>query len=135
MVWVSVSRALLFVKQNYVLPTTHYSLAESRDISLFFSYHPARMSDQDAAALPGYDFIKTILELLVEDRDQLFVEGKVDELGVLITVRVSERDMGKLIGKSGQTIKSIRTLLRVVGGTANKRVNLKVLEPELQAAA
>ena len=93
------------------------------------------MADQDAAALPGEDFIKTMLELLVEDKDQLFVEGKIDELGVLITVRVSERDMGKLIGKSGQTIKSIRTLLRVVGGTANKRVNLKVLEPELQTAA
>lgn len=92
------------------------------------------MSDQENTALPGFDFVRTILELLVEDKDQLFVEAKTDELGILITVRVSEKDMGKLIGKSGQTIKSIRTLLRVVGGTANKRVNLKVLEPELQAA-
>ena len=90
------------------------------------------MSDQDLLALPGFDFIKTVLTLLVEDKDQLIVEGKTDELGILITVRVSERDMGKLIGKSGQTIKSIRTLLRVIGGTANQRVNLKVLEPELQ---
>ena len=91
------------------------------------------MSDQDLSALPGFDFIKTVLTLLVEDKDQLIVEGKTDELGILITVRVSERDMGKLIGKSGQTIKSIRTLLRVIGGTANQRVNLKVLEPEVQA--
>lgn len=83
--------------------------------------------------LPGYAFVKAILELLVEDKDQLFIEAKTDELGILITVRVSEKDMGKLIGKSGQTIKSIRTLLRVIGGTSNQRVNLKVLEPELQA--
>ena len=92
------------------------------------------MSDQDLSSLPGYDFIKTVLTLLVEDKDQLVVEGKTDELGILITVRVSDRDMGKLIGKSGQTIKSIRTLLRVIGGTANQRVNLKVLEPEAQAS-
>ena len=84
------------------------------------------MSDQ---ALPGYEFIKLVLEMLVEDKDQLVVESKVDELGVLITVRVSDRDMGKLIGKSGQTIKSIRTLLRVIGGISNQRINLKVLEP------
>ncbi|MSR67401.1 KH domain-containing protein [Candidatus Peribacteria bacterium] len=87
------------------------------------------MTDQDQSELPGYAFVKTILEMLVEDKDQLFIEAKSDELGILITVRVSEKDMGKLIGKSGQTIKSVRTLLRVIGGTANQRVNLKVLEP------
>ncbi len=92
------------------------------------------MADTSPAPLPGHEFIKAVLSMLMEDKDQLVVEAKVDELGVLITVRVSERDMGKLIGKSGQTIKSIRTLLRVVGGAANQRVNLKVLEPEKAAS-
>ena len=82
-----------------------------------------------ATPLPGHAFIEAVLSMLVEDKDQLVVESKVDDLGILITVKVSERDMGKLIGKGGQTIKSLRTLLRVVGGTANQRVNLKVLEP------
>lgn len=84
---------------------------------------------QTATPLPGSEFIKYVLELLVEDKDQLSIESSVDDLGVLITVKVSERDMGKLIGKNGQTIKSIRTLLRVIGGIGNQRVNLKVLEP------
>ncbi|MDD5054799.1 MAG: KH domain-containing protein [Candidatus Peribacteraceae bacterium] len=79
--------------------------------------------------LPGHAFIEAVLGMLVEDKDQLIVESKMDELGILITVKVSDRDMGKLIGKGGQTIKSLRTLLRVVGGTSNQRVNLKVLEP------
>jgi predicted RNA-binding protein YlqC (UPF0109 family) len=91
------------------------------------------MSDQ--TVLPGSEFIKVVLGMLVEDKDQLVVDSKLDELGVLITVRVSDRDMGKLIGKSGQTIKSIRTRLRVIGGAANQRVNLKVLEPGAPAAA
>ncbi len=93
------------------------------------------MSDADSSNLPGYTFIKTILEMLVEDKDQLSVVGTTDELGVLITVKVSDKDMGKLIGKNGQTIQSIRTLLRVIGGTANQRVNLKVLEPDQALAA
>lgn len=80
--------------------------------------------------LPGYTFIKSVLEMLVEDKDELVVDGRVDELGVLLTVKVSDKDMGKLIGKNGQTIKSIRTLLRSIGGMSNQRVNLKVLEPQ-----
>jgi predicted RNA-binding protein YlqC (UPF0109 family) len=90
------------------------------------------MTDTTAAQgpLPGLEFIQTVLSMLVEDKDQLVVDAKLDELGVLITVKVSDRDMGKLIGKSGQTIKSVRTLLRVIGGASNQRVNLKVLEPE-----
>jgi hypothetical protein len=38
--------------------------------------------------------------------------------------------MGKIIGRSGNTAKAIRTLLRVVGMKHNARVNLKINEPE-----
>ncbi len=83
----------------------------------------------DAAKLPGYSFLKYVLENIVDDADQLHIEGQVDDLGILLTVSVSDTDMGKLIGKGGQTIKALRTLLRIIGGNANQRVNLKVLEP------
>ncbi len=87
-------------------------------------------STTQAKDLPGYEFILSVLSMLVEDKDQLVIDGRHDELGVLITVKVSDKDMGKLIGKNGQTIKSIRTLLRSIGGMSNQRVNLKVLEPK-----
>jgi len=86
-------------------------------------------SDQTVKQLPGYEFLLFVLDAIVEDKDQLSIEGQVDDLGVLLTVKVSDRDMGKLIGKAGQTIKALRTLLRIVGGNVNQRVNLKVLEP------
>lgn len=79
--------------------------------------------------LPGYSFLKYVLEEVCEDLDQLNIDQVEDDLGVLLTVSVSDTDMGKLIGKGGQTIKALRTLLRIIGGNANKRVNLKVLEP------
>ena len=80
--------------------------------------------------VPGLSFLQYVLESLVEDKDELKIEGKTDEQGVLLTVLVSSKDMGKLIGKGGQTLKALRVLLRIVGGNMNQRINLKVLEPE-----
>lgn len=80
-------------------------------------------------ALPGQEFLRIVLEALVEDPGQLVIDAREDELGILLTVSVSERDMGKLIGKGGQTVKALRTLLRIIGGNAQKRINLKILEP------
>ncbi|PIR53212.1 RNA-binding protein [Candidatus Peregrinibacteria bacterium CG10_big_fil_rev_8_21_14_0_10_49_10] len=82
-----------------------------------------------ATEFPGESFLRYVLESLIEDPDQLVIESVEDDLGILHTIRVSENDMGKLIGKGGQTIKALRTLLRIIGGNTAKRINLKVLEP------
>ena len=49
---------------------------------------------------------------------------------VLISLTVNPSDMGKLIGRQGNTAKALRTLLRVIGMKNNARVNLKINEPE-----
>jgi len=82
-----------------------------------------------ATELPGSSFLRYVLESLVEDGSELIIESVEDDLGVLHTIQVSERDMGKLIGKGGQTIRALRTLLRIIGSNSSKRINLKVLEP------
>ncbi|MBI3336468.1 KH domain-containing protein [Candidatus Peregrinibacteria bacterium] len=87
------------------------------------------MSDQATTEVPGLSFLRLVLEQLVEDKDALSIEGTIDELGVLLTVKVSDKDMGKLIGKGGQTVQALRTLLRIIGGDAKQRINLKILEP------
>jgi hypothetical protein len=58
------------------------------------------------------------------------IDRTVDEMGVLITMTVNSADMGKIIGRQGNTAKAIRTLLRVIGMKNNARVNLKINEPE-----
>jgi predicted RNA-binding protein YlqC (UPF0109 family) len=79
--------------------------------------------------VPGLAFLRYVLESIIEDKDALIVESKLDELGILLTVQVSDHDMGKLIGKSGQTVKALRTLLRILGGNLQQRINLKIMEP------
>ncbi len=76
------------------------------------------------------EFLEYIVKQLVQNPDDVVVERKVDEMGVLLTLTVNPDDMGQIIGKMGNTAKSIRTLLRVVGMKHNARVNLKVNEPE-----
>jgi uncharacterized protein len=91
------------------------------------------MSTPPATDLPGLSFLQYVLESIVEDLGELHIESRVDDLGILHTVRVSDRDMGKLIGKSGQTVKALRTLLRLIGGNSKQRINLKILEPTVEA--
>jgi len=74
-------------------------------------------------------FLEYVIKALVDNPDQVKVLRTVDEMGVLLTLEVGAADMGKIIGREGNTAKSIRTLLRVVGMKNNSRVNLKINEP------
>jgi uncharacterized protein len=76
------------------------------------------------------EFLEYLIKSLVDNPDVVSTERKVDEMGVLITLKVDPADMGKIIGRNGQTAKAIRSLLRVVGIKNNSRVNLKIEEPE-----
>jgi len=76
------------------------------------------------------DFIEYAVKMLVDNPDDVKVERKIDEMGVLITLDVNAKDMGMVIGREGMTAKALRTLLRVIGARNNARVNLKLNEPE-----
>jgi len=76
------------------------------------------------------EFLEFVVKGLVDNPDKVNVNRQVDEMGVLLTLDVDKEDMGKVIGRQGNTAKAIRTLLRVVGMKNNARVNLKVNEPE-----
>ncbi|MBA3732901.1 KH domain-containing protein [Patescibacteria group bacterium] len=74
-------------------------------------------------------FLDFIIKTLVEHPEDVKIVRTVDEMGVLMTLDVHKDDMGKIIGREGNTAKAIRTLLRVVGMKNNARVNLKINEP------
>ena len=81
------------------------------------------MAEQDAA------FLEYVVKSLVDVPEAVKINRTVDEMGVLLTLDVDPNDMGKVIGRSGNTAKAIRILLRVVGMKNNARVNLKINEP------
>ncbi len=75
-------------------------------------------------------FLEYVVKALVDNPNDIKIDRTVDEMGVLITLTVNPADMGKIIGRMGNTAKAIRTLLRIIGMKNNARVNLKINEPE-----
>jgi uncharacterized protein len=74
-------------------------------------------------------FLEYVVKALVDNPNDVKIERALDEMGVLITLTVNPLDMGKIIGRMGNTAKAIRTLLRIIGMKNNARVNLKINEP------
>ena len=75
-------------------------------------------------------FLEFIITSIVDHPEEVKIDRKIDEMGVLLTLKVSPQDMGQVIGRDGSTAKAIRSLLRIVGVKNNARVTLKIEEPE-----
>jgi predicted RNA-binding protein YlqC (UPF0109 family) len=84
----------------------------------------------DITEMSDQEYVESIVKPLVENPDEVVTNRTLDERGVLIQLTVNQADMGKVIGREGQTAKSIRSLLRVFGAKSNARINLKIVEPE-----
>jgi len=74
------------------------------------------------------EFLKFILEGLVENKEDIDIVRTEDELWVLLTVKVNKDDMWLVIWKGGNTVNSLRSLLKVLGLKIWKRINLKILD-------
>ncbi len=76
------------------------------------------------------EFLEFIIKNIVDNPEDVEIDRKVDEMGVLLSLRVHPEDMGQVIGRGGSTAKAIRSLVRIVGLKNHARVNLKIEEPE-----
>jgi predicted RNA-binding protein YlqC (UPF0109 family) len=74
------------------------------------------MSEQ-TADIAG--LVRTIVEPLVVHPDELKVTQTEDSFGnVYVEISVNDEDTGKVIGRQGRVIKSIRTVARAAGSRA-----------------
>ncbi|TSC53570.1 MAG: hypothetical protein LiPW39_189 [Parcubacteria group bacterium LiPW_39] len=82
------------------------------------------------AKYPDQEFVEFVIKSIVDHPDEVKTDRVIDEMGVLLTLKVNPEDMGQVIGRQGGTARAIRTLLRVIGAKHNARVNFKIEEPE-----
>jgi hypothetical protein len=61
------------------------------------------------------DLLDYLARELVDDPDAVRVEQVDDERGVLLTLRVAQDDMGKVIGRGGRTARAIRIVMKAAG--------------------
>ncbi|KPJ57247.1 hypothetical protein AMJ49_01405 [Parcubacteria bacterium DG_74_2] len=78
-------------------------------------------------------FLEFIVTTLADHPEDVKITRGVDEMGVLLSLKVHPEDMGQIIGKGGSTVRAIRHLVRIVGLRNHARVNLKIEEPEKAA--
>jgi len=74
------------------------------------------------------EFIEFIVKNLVDNPDDVSVTAVEGERTTVYELRVGTSDLGKVIGKKGQTAKSIRTLLGAASAKLGKRAVLEILE-------
>ena len=76
------------------------------------------------------EVLETIVKNLVNNPDHVKITRHLDEMGVLLRIKVHPQDMGLLIGRKGEMIKAIKTIMKAIGMKNYARLNIKVEEPE-----
>lgn len=74
------------------------------------------------------EILKTIIENLVENQEEVKITRIDDEKGILLKVKVAQEDMGKVIGKQGKVARAIRTIMKSI--TSNEQKNVGVIFEE-----
>lgn len=74
------------------------------------------------------ELVEYIVKQIVNKPDDVLVEEVNDNGSINLSLKVNQEDMGMVIGKAGQTIKSIRKLLIAKAIVDNVRVNLTLID-------
>lgn len=74
------------------------------------------------------EFLQFVVENLVQNKQDILIERTEDELWILLTLKVNKDDMWVVIGKNGNIVTAIRSLLKILWSKTNQRINLKVLD-------
>jgi uncharacterized protein len=71
-----------------------------------------------------------VVKFLVDHPEQVSVEEVKQSSGTVLNLRVAQKDVGKVIGKQGRTVRSLRTLLDAAASKLNTRCTLEIVEDE-----
>ncbi|HOM02724.1 MAG TPA: KH domain-containing protein [Acetivibrio sp.] len=74
------------------------------------------------------ELLETIAKALVDYPEDVYVNEVEGEKSVILELKVSKDDMGKVIGKQGRIAKAIRTVMKAAAVKENKRVSVEILQ-------
>ena len=85
---------------------------------------------------PTHELVLQIARALVDRPEEVGIEAVARDESTVLRLRVSESDIGKVIGKQGRTAHSLRTILGAVSMKYHHRYTLDIVETaDSQAAA
>jgi predicted RNA-binding protein YlqC (UPF0109 family) len=74
------------------------------------------------------ELIELIIKGIVDNPDKVEINEIIGEKSSIFEVRVDSSDIGKVIGRQGRNIKSIRTIVNAAAQKDDKRVVLEIVE-------
>ena len=74
------------------------------------------------------ELVEAIARALVDSPDQVSVRAVESDQVTVLELRVNPTDIGKVIGKQGRTVRSIRTIMGAAGIKLRKRFALEILD-------
>ena len=74
------------------------------------------------------EWLKTTLELLVDDPDSVSLNEIEGERARVFEVMVAKSDIGKVIGRGGKTAEAVRWILYAIAGKDRKRTVLQIVD-------
>lgn len=80
------------------------------------------------------EFLQFVLSRLVEFPDDVLLTHEEQPRRIVFKLRLRQSDIGKVVGKHGQTLTAIRNLLNAAGSRHGQRVFLDIVEDERPAS-
>ena len=73
------------------------------------------------------EMVEYIAKSLTDDPDAVRISESIGETVIMIEMNVASEDMGRMIGRKGQTINAIRSLARILGAKMEKKVSVEIV--------
>lgn len=92
------------------------------------------MSEQAAATVTPSnvmninELLKEIVKSLVDNPDAIDIQEHAGERTTVININVAREDIGKVIGKKGKIITSLRCIMENIAAKNNNRVNIHIID-------
>ena len=74
------------------------------------------------------DLTLYLLSFLISKPESMSVEEIENDYGTVLTIKVDKEDMGRVIGKGGKIIRSLRDVVKILAVKQNKHVDLVLAE-------
>lgn len=74
------------------------------------------------------EFVAYLIKNMVNVPDQVDVRAVENPNGLLIEIRVASEDVGKVVGRKGNIIRSLRTIAMSIGARLGRRVHLEIIQ-------
>lgn len=73
-------------------------------------------------------FIAYLVKNIVNQPELVDIQSVIGQSGLLIEIRVAPDDIGKVVGRKGNVIRSLRTLAMTIGARLGRKVHLEIIQ-------